>query len=159
MLLVNALLEFHAGYTCEQQVASYPHPQNCDSVNHTGRYLEPLWIPICILTLGFGFFFNLSPNFSLAKVIVFEIIAGIGVGLCFQSPLIALQSLVDPQNITTATATFSFIRNIGCSMSIAIGGVVFQNEMHSRLGLVETTLAETSRTSSRLGLQEQMLAW
>ncbi len=47
----------------------------------------------------------------------------------FQAPLIALQSLVQPRDIATATATFGFTRNIGTSISVVIGGVIFQNGM------------------------------
>jgi hypothetical protein len=95
--------------------------------NQLGRYLELIWIGMAVMTLGFGLFIDLSVNFSLPKIVIFQLIAGLGVGLVFQSPLIAFQSLVAPANIATATATFGFIRNIGCSMSIVLGGVLFQN--------------------------------
>jgi predicted MFS family arabinose efflux permease len=86
------------------------------------RYLEPIWVGMAVMTLGFGLFVDLSVNFSLPKIIIFQLIAGLGVGLVFQSPLITLQSLVAPENLATATATFGFVRNIGCSISIVLGG-------------------------------------
>ena len=92
------------------------------------------------MTLGFGLFVDLSINFSLAKIIIFQLIAGLGVGLVFQSPLIALQSLVAPENLATATATFGFVRNIGCSMSIVLGGVLFQNGMEAHSTAIEAAV-------------------
>lgn len=46
------------------------------------------------MTLGFGLFIDFDVNSSWAKIIVYQIVAGIGVGPNFQAPLIALQSLV-----------------------------------------------------------------
>ena len=40
--------------------------------------------------------------------------------------------MVAPRDIATATATFGFVRNLSTSISVVIGGVVFQNEMQKR---------------------------
>ncbi len=65
----------------------------------------------------------------MGQIIVFELITGIGAGLLFQPPLTALQALVEQDDVATATATFSFMRNLATAMSVVIGGVVFQNGM------------------------------
>ncbi|KAI9805945.1 MAG: hypothetical protein M1825_000559 [Sarcosagium campestre] len=101
-------------------------------IHKTGRYLELIWAGMIVMTLGFGLFVSLSPSTPLGVIVAFEIVAGLGIGTNFQSPLIALQSLVSSGDTATATATFGFIRNIATSMSIAIGGVVFQNGMARR---------------------------
>ena len=85
-----------------------------------------------MMTIGFGLFIDLDSNPNWAKIIIFEIIAGIGVGPNFQSPLIALQSMVAPRDIGTATATFGFVRNLSTSVSVVIGSVVFQNQMQKK---------------------------
>jgi hypothetical protein len=59
-------------------------------------------------------------------------VAGIGVGQNFNSPLVALQTLVKPGDIATATATFFFTRILSTSISVVIGSVVFQNEMQKQ---------------------------
>ena len=59
-------------------------------------------------------------------------IAGIGIGLVFNSPLIAIQSMVSQENMATATGTFGFVRIIATSLSIVMGGAVFQNTMQSQ---------------------------
>lgn len=63
-------------------------------IKKTGQYLPPIWFGLFFMTLGTGLFINLGANSSWAKIILYQIIAGIGVGPNFQSPLIALQSLV-----------------------------------------------------------------
>lgn len=63
-------------------------------IRKTGQYLPPIWAGMTLMTLGFGLFIDLGPNSSWAKIILYQIVAGIGVGPNFQAPLIALQSLV-----------------------------------------------------------------
>lgn len=95
---------------------------------------------MAVLTLGFGLLINLGAAYSLAKIVTFQLIAGFGVGLVFQSPLVALQTLVASEDIATATATFGFFRNIATSLSVIIGGVVFQNAMQSRQHELEASV-------------------
>ncbi|KAL8806666.1 MAG: hypothetical protein Q9182_001194 [Xanthomendoza sp. 2 TL-2023] len=98
-------------------------------IKKTGQYLPPIWFGLFFMTLGFGLYIDLPDYPSWSRIIVYQIIAGIGVGPNFQAPLIALQTLVKPRDIATATATFGFTRNIATSISVVIGGVIFQNGM------------------------------
>jgi hypothetical protein len=101
-------------------------------IKKTGKYLPPIWFGLVVMCLGFGLFIDLDPTANWTKIILFQIVAGIGVGPNFQSPLLALQSMVAPRDIATATATFGFTRNLSTSISVVIGSVVFQNEMQKR---------------------------
>jgi hypothetical protein len=101
-------------------------------IKKTGKYLPPIWFGLVLMTIGFGLFIDLDSKPNWAKIIIFEIIAGIGVGPNFQSPLIALQSMVPPRDIGTATATFGFVRQLSTSISVVIGSVVFQNQMQKK---------------------------
>ncbi|KAJ3551873.1 hypothetical protein NPX13_g11254 [Xylaria arbuscula] len=105
----------------------------------TGQYLPPIVFGMLFLTLGFGLFIDLGSQVSWAKIVIFQIVAGIGVGPNFQSPLIALHSGLEPRDIAAGTSTFQFIRQLGTSISIVIGGVVFQNGMQKQY---PTLLAE-----------------
>ncbi|KAF2132901.1 hypothetical protein P153DRAFT_282938 [Dothidotthia symphoricarpi CBS 119687] len=101
-------------------------------IRKTGQYLPLIWAGMFMMILGFGLFIDLGANSSWAKIIIYQIIVGIGVGPNFQAPLIALQSLVPKRDIATATATFGFMRNLGSSISVVVGSVIFQNEMKSK---------------------------
>ncbi|KAF2855502.1 hypothetical protein T440DRAFT_414022 [Plenodomus tracheiphilus IPT5] len=101
-------------------------------IKKTGQYLPMIWSGMFIMTLGFGLFIDFDVNSSWAKIIIYQIIAGVGVGPNFQSPLIALQSLVPKRDIATATATFGFTRNLGSAISVVVGSVIFNNEMKSK---------------------------
>ena len=55
--------------------------------------------------------------------------AGLGAGLLVNAPLVARQALVSRDDTASATATLRTMRNVGVSLSIVLGGVIFQNEM------------------------------
>jgi EmrB/QacA subfamily drug resistance transporter len=101
-------------------------------IKKTGKYLPPIWFGLFVMTVGYGLFIDIPSSPGWAKIIIYQIIAGIGVGPNFQAPLIALQSLVAPKDIATATATFGFTRTIATAISVVVGSVVFQNEMQKR---------------------------
>jgi hypothetical protein len=96
-------------------------------IKKAGRYQEPIWFGMFFMTLGFGLFIDLPNHAEWAKLIIYQMIAGIGVGPNFQSPLIALQNHVARHDVAVATGTFGFVRQLATSMSVVLGGVVFQN--------------------------------
>jgi hypothetical protein len=81
------------------------------------------------MVLGNGLYIIFSATSSIAQIIGFQIITGIGQGLLFEAPLIAIQALVSQDDTATATSTFGFIRNLATALSIVICGVIFQNSM------------------------------
>ncbi|KAJ9612207.1 hypothetical protein H2200_003804 [Cladophialophora chaetospira] len=98
-------------------------------IHQVGRYIELIWVGVILLTLGNGLYIYLTATTPIGTIVAFEIVSGLGVGLLFDPPYIALQALVSQDDIATATATLGFMRNIGVSLSIVIGGVIFQNGM------------------------------
>lgn len=101
-------------------------------IKKTGQYLPPIWLGMLFMTIGYGLCIDLPNGRTWGRIFPFQIIAGMGVGPNFQAPLIALQTLVPPGDIATATATFGFVRNLSTSISVVIGGVIFQNGMKKR---------------------------
>lgn len=109
-------------------------------IRATGNYKIGLVVGMGVMTLGFGLFIDLGADSNVAKVILYQMVAGIGVGPNFQSPLIALQAGVEPRDIAAATSTFSFMRQIAGSISIVIGGAIFSNEMQRQYPTLEKEL-------------------
>lgn len=107
-------------------------------IKKTGKYLGPIVFGFVLFTLGFGLFIDLGgpsasgPNW--AKVVIYQMIAGVGTGPNFQSPLIALQTFVSQPEVASATGTYQFVRQLSTAISVVIGGVVFQNSMEGQRG-------------------------
>ena len=97
--------------------------------NRTGRYIELIWIGVVLMTIGNGLYIHLNATSSLAEVIAFEVVAGLGAGLLFQPPLIALQALVPQDDSAAAVGTLSFVQTLATSLAVVLGGIVFQDSM------------------------------
>ncbi|KAK6827199.1 MFS transporter [Apiospora arundinis] len=70
----------------------------------------------------------------LAKLVVFQILVGMGVGMNMEPPLLAAQAAASKIDTAVVIATMGFIRNIATSIAIVVGGVIFQNGMNARYG-------------------------
>jgi len=101
-------------------------------IRKTGKYSPAIISGMALMTLGFGLYVDLDAHSSWAKIILYQIVAGIGVGPNFQAPLLGLQSTVEPRDVASATSTFAFIRQLATSTSVVIGGVLFQNSMENQ---------------------------
>lgn len=109
-------------------------------IKMTGMYKAAILAGMSVTVLGFGLFIDLGAKADWAKIIVFQIIAGVGIGPNFQAPLIALQASIEPRDIGSATSAFTFIRQLGTCISVVIGGVIFNNEMENQYPKLEREL-------------------
>ncbi|EEP82761.1 predicted protein [Uncinocarpus reesii 1704] len=98
-------------------------------IRKTGHYLWIIRGATVVTALGYGLFIDLKPYPSWPRIIIYQLIAGIGIGPNFQAPLIAIQSAMKPSDVASATSTFGFMRQLSTSISLVFGGVVFQNVM------------------------------
>lgn len=103
-----------------------------------------IWTGMALSTLGFGLFITLGPTTSLPNLVAIEVIAAIGIGAVFQAPLIAYQAAVDTADMAIATALFGFMRSLSTSISVVVGGVVFQNTIRDYSDKLSAVLGNTS---------------
>lgn len=106
----------------------------------TGKFLPPVYFGLFMMTLGFGLFINLAQDSGWAKIILYQIIAGLGIGPLFQAPIIALQAHINPRDIGTGTATLGFIRQLATTTGVVIGQVVFQNDINRDYNTLEAAV-------------------
>lgn len=109
-------------------------------IKKTGNFRWPIVVGLFVMTIGLGLLTYLGDKAHWARIIIFQIIAGLGSGTNFQAPLIALQTNIEPRDIGAATSAYSFARQLGTSISIVIGGVVFNNVMNSQQGRLRSVL-------------------
>ena len=118
-----------------------------------------MWAGTLLMTIGIGLFIALHANSSIGQIVGFEIVEGLGSGMLFQPPLVALQAMISQADTATATATLGFIRNIATSLGVVLGGVVFQNGMDSRIpvlravGLNSTYIAAFSHGNAAASVE------
>ena len=98
-------------------------------IHRTGRYIELIWTGTTLMTLGMGLYISFGTETTVATIVGVQVVGGIGVALLFQAPMIAIQNTVSQAECAAATSTSGFIRNVATSLSLVLGGVVFQNSM------------------------------
>ncbi|KAL2061983.1 hypothetical protein VTL71DRAFT_7361 [Oculimacula yallundae] len=112
-------------------------------IRRTGKYMLFMRLGTIIMTLGFGLFIALPQDYRWEKIIIFQIIAGMGIGPNFQCPLIAVQASSKQGDHATAASTFNFCNNLSASVTIVISTTIFQNSMQSKhKSLIERLGAE-----------------
>ncbi|KAF7586969.1 hypothetical protein BBP40_007968 [Aspergillus hancockii] len=128
-------------------------------VKKTGRYYEMSIGAFLFLTLGYGLFIDLKYYASWQRIIIYQVLAGIGAGPLFTTPLIALQANIHPSDVATGTATFTFVRQIASAISMVLGTVVYQNIFYQQLSSLTNILgSETAiALSSFFGPQGGMI--
>lgn len=101
-------------------------------IHRTGRYREIIWAGVILMTLATGLYIDFWANTPLARIIGIELIGGTGSALLFQTPMLAIHNTVSQADVASATASLGFLRSLATSVSIVLGGVIFQNSMSAR---------------------------
>lgn len=69
-----------------------------------GHFVPLLIVGGVFTTIGCGLIFTLGLNSPPSMWIGYQILAGIGIGMCVQVPIIATQAVVEPDDISSVTA-------------------------------------------------------
>lgn len=117
-------------------------------VTKTGHYREILWTGWSFATLGLGLMCIIKAETTVISWIFITLVPGIGLGLLFTSLRFSVQAAAPPVDLTFAVALFAFFRGFGQSLGVAMGGLIFQNQMFKNL-LTYPELANHAHEYSR----------
>ncbi|KAG8892351.1 hypothetical protein FRC01_014218 [Tulasnella sp. 417] len=76
---------------------------------------------------------DLNGSSNVAKQVVYLIVAAIGTGCLFQTPLMGMQAAMPQKDIATVTSTFGLVRQIGGTIGISASGSVYVSFLRRRL--------------------------
>lgn len=99
------------------------------SVKKTGHYRIAIIMSTASLTLATGLFIDFPEYRSWPRIVCFQLLLSVGIGSLHQVPLLVMQATVHAKDITSANATFIFIRTLSSAISIVGGQVLLQNEV------------------------------
>jgi MFS family permease len=99
----------------------------------TGKYRWANWAGWFLATLGSGLLIMLKPNTSTVAWIFLNLVGGIGTGMLFPAMALAVQASAAVKDQAYAANMFSFFRAFGQTLGVAIGGVIFQNQMRKKM--------------------------
>ena len=117
-------------------------------------YFTPFMIAgMALFTIGCGLLSTLSPSSSTGMWFGYEIVAGVGLGMCLQVSfssnkqklidklsIIAVQTVVHMRDVPVATALVMFFQQLGGAIFIAIGQAVFQNKLIPKMEAINPSL-------------------
>ncbi|HEX7745112.1 MAG TPA: MDR family MFS transporter [Micromonosporaceae bacterium] len=103
------------------------------AMSRIGRYK---WFPVAgsvTLVAGMLLFTRLHVSTSLWEASAYLVVIGVGLGLCMQSLILAVQNAVDLRDLGAGTSAATFFRSLGGSFGVAILGAVLSNQLTSGL--------------------------
>ena len=101
--------------------------------SYTGRYRWAVWLGMAMSALGMGLGCVIDVDTTVPAWIFLMLPAGMGLGILFPSLAFAIQASARPGHMAIAVAMFSFFRAFGQGIGVAVGGVIFQNQMYKNL--------------------------
>lgn len=116
LIVVQAIIEIISGY----------------AINHTGSYRAFIWSGCFLMVLGTGLYIIFDADTTIGVIVGLQIIGAFGPALLFQAPVVAIQNTVSQADTAAASGALFFLRSVAMSLSVVLGGVVFQNSMTSR---------------------------
>lgn len=101
----------------------------------TGHYMGLIVGGMALLTLALGLFIDLPDYRSWPRIIIFQIIASLGMGPVFQAPIVAMQTKLQPKDIASGTSAFQFLRQLSAGIGVVIGQVLLSSEIRQHTHL------------------------
>ncbi|KAK3168518.1 hypothetical protein OEA41_004966 [Lepraria neglecta] len=98
-----------------------------------GVYVPFLLAGSALATIGAGLIYTLDIGSPSSHWIGYQALAGIGVGLSIQVPIIANQAFVSMSEISSITAITLFFQTIGGAFFVAAGQTAFTNRLLARV--------------------------
>ncbi|EWM66352.1 MULTISPECIES: MDR family MFS transporter [unclassified Micromonospora] len=103
------------------------------AMSRIGRYK---WFPVAgaaVLVVGMLLFQQLRVATSLWAAFGYMVVIGIGLGLCMQSLILAVQNAVSVRDLGAGTSSATFFRSLGGSFGVAILGAVLSSRLTTEL--------------------------
>jgi MFS family permease len=106
-----------------------------------GYYLPLLTLGGILCTIASGLLYTLDIFSGAAEWIGYQAMAGIGIGIAIQVPMIASQAVVEMQDLSTISAMVLFFQCIGGAIFVQAGQAAFSNRL---VNVVHESLPEMS---------------
>lgn len=99
----------------------------------TGKFQWALWSGWAILLLATGLLVLLDSETSTVAWVFILITLGVGHGAAMPPLIFSTQAMAKTEDVAYAAAMYPFLRALGYTIGVAIGGTAFQNALTHRL--------------------------
>lgn len=98
-----------------------------------GYYTPLAIIGSCIMSVGAGLLTTFQVDTVEGKWIGYQIVYGLGLGLCFQVPNLAAQTILPKPDVPFGLALMLFGQMIGAAVFVSVGENILANQLVKRL--------------------------
>lgn len=120
-------------------------------VSRIGYYTPFMIVGVCITAIGAGLLNALEVNTSEGKWIGYQIMYGFGMGLCFQAPNMAAQTVLTREDVSIGASLMFFGQLLLGAVFISVGQNLLDNQLAKRLasipGITAHLISNTGATT------------
>ncbi|KAK1964946.1 major facilitator superfamily transporter [Colletotrichum sublineola] len=98
-------------------------------ITRVGYYTPVMLVGVCIMSVGAGLLTTLEVHSGPGKWIGYQIIYGVGMGMCFQAPNLAAQTVLETKDVPVGASVVMFSQMLGGAIFISVGQNVLNNEL------------------------------
>ena len=102
-------------------------------ITRLGRFRWAIWAGWVIATIGSGLTILLDENTKTAVWVIALVVFGLGSGMVLSAVNFGIQAIVRTEDAGRAASMYAFMRTLGMTVGVAVGGTVFQNTMTQKL--------------------------
>ncbi|RYO26269.1 hypothetical protein AA0111_g8240 [Alternaria arborescens] len=102
-------------------------------ISKTGKYIWANWLGWCFSVAGMSLLVLLRADTSSAVWVSISLIGGIGMGTLYPAMMIGVQASTSVENQAFATNMFTFLRALGQTFGVTIGGIIFQSMLEKKM--------------------------
>jgi hypothetical protein len=121
LIIANTICTLGAGWT----------------ISRVGFYVPFMWIGAPLLATGSGLYLLIRVASPAHQWILYQIVSGIGYGVCAQVPLLSVQVVSDKDNVPTACVMVLFFQGLGGALATSIAQNIFTDSLVKRLHSIE----------------------
>ncbi|TKX20081.1 MFS transporter-like protein 140 [Elsinoe australis] len=113
-------------------------------VTKTGKYRWTVWAGWVLACLGYGLEYLWDADSPIYEWVIIQIVTGVGTGLLFPGLAFVQQAATNDEDMGAGVGLFVFMRTFGQMVGIAVGGVIFQNQIMKQI-LTHSSIAANAR--------------
>jgi EmrB/QacA subfamily drug resistance transporter len=102
-------------------------------ISRYGRYKVFPVVGLALMSSAVFLFTRLAIDTSRGYISAVQFLMGLGIGQAMPTTTLAVQNSVEPKDLAIATASASFLRNLGGSIGLASYGAVFAARLNGKL--------------------------
>ncbi|KAJ2629763.1 hypothetical protein H4R22_003126 [Coemansia sp. RSA 1290] len=126
-------------------------------VTRSGQYRECVWLGSVFLLAGLTPLIILDQYSGLGRIIGFQIIAGVGFGMCIQTLILTAQASSAGSEVASATATCLFMRSLGAILVVAVLASVNGNRLTAEFAKISNQYPKYHNDIQRISANQSLI--